>query len=72
MYTVLSFTALFICVSLCAWAVAELKTKHCTYQNSEDELEVEQHLAENVCVNGFHELGIKDVIKTISTKGFEA
>ena len=72
MYTVLIFIALIICVSLCGWAIAELKSKHCAYSRSAEETEVEQHAAESVSKDGFHELGINDVIKTISTKGFEA
>ena len=72
MYTVLIFIALIICVSLCGWAIAELKSKDYAYRRSAEETEVEQHAAESVSKDGFHELGINDVIKTISTKGFEA
>ena len=72
MYQVLIFIALIVCVSLCGWAIAELKSKHCAYRHSAEETEVEQHAAESVTNDGFHELGINDVIKTISTKGFEA
>ena len=72
MYQVLIFIALIVCVSLCGWAIAELKSKHCTYRHSAEETEVEQHVAESVTNDGFNELGINDVIKTISTKGFEA
>ena len=72
MYTVLIFIALIVCISLCGWAIAELKSNHMVYQHSAEETEVEQHAAEAVRQNGFHELGINDVIKTISTKGFEA
>ena len=64
--------ALIICVALCGWAIAEMKTKHCVYEHSQEESEVEQQANEQILKNGFNELGINDVIATISTKGFNA
>ena len=72
MTTVLISIILLICIALCGRAVAELKSKHDVYEHSEEETAVENHVAEQIQKNGFHELGIKDVIATISTKGFKA
>lgn len=72
MTTVLISIVLLICIALCGWAVAELKSKHDVYEHSEEETAVENRVAEQIQKNGFHELGIKDVIATISTKGFKA
>ena len=70
--TVIITIAVLICIALCGWAIAEMKDNHCVYEHSEEETAVEQQAAENIKKNGFHELGIKDVIATISTKGFKA
>lgn len=70
--TILITIAVLICIALCGWAIAEMKGDHCVYNHSEEETAVEQQAAENIKKNGFHELGIKDVIATISTKGFKA
>ena len=67
--TVIITIAVLICIALCGWAIAET---HCVYEHAEEETAVEQQAAENIKKNGFHELGIKDVIATISTKGFKA
>ncbi|MCR5131223.1 MAG: hypothetical protein K6C10_07180 [Prevotella sp.] len=72
MTTTIIVIVLLICVSLCGWAIAELKADHCVYKNSEEEDAVEEKAADAIKKNGFHELGIKDVIATISTKGFQA
>lgn len=72
MTTVLITIALLLCVALCGWAVAELKSKHDIYEHSTEEIAVEKHVAEQIKEKGYHELGIKDVIATISTKGFKA
>ena len=51
MYTVLIFIALIVCISLCGWAIAELKSNHMVYQHSAEETEAEQHAAEAVRKN---------------------
>ena len=61
-----------ISLSLIGWAIAEWKGHHCVYEKTEEEKTVEQNAADLVQKNGFNELGIKDVIATISTKGFTA
>ena len=70
-------TALFgivalIAIALIGWAIAEAKYKTITYIRNEEETAVEDRAAEALKQNGYDELGIKDVIKTISTKGFDA
>ncbi|MBO6058700.1 MAG: hypothetical protein J6P67_00960 [Bacteroidaceae bacterium] len=70
-------TALFgivalIAIALIGWAIAEAKYKTITYTRNEEETAVEDRAAEALKQNGYDELGIKDVIKTISTKGFDA
>ena len=70
--TVLITIAVLICIALIGWGIAEIKGDHCVYKHSEEEAAVEQQVAENIEKNGFNELGIKDVIATISTKGFKA
>lgn len=72
MTTTIFVIALLMCVALCGWAIAEFKSNHCVYENSSEENAVEEKVAQAVKENGFNELGIKDVIKTISTKGFDA
>ncbi|MBO4821756.1 MAG: hypothetical protein J5548_09865 [Prevotella sp.] len=64
--------AIFFAVALVGWALAELKGKTCNYEKNDDEEAVDQQLAEQLHKNGFVELSIKDVIKSISTKGFKA
>ena len=63
--------AIFFAAALLGWAVAELKGKSCNYEKNDDEEAVDQQLAEQLHKNGFVELSIKDVIKSISTKGFK-
>ncbi len=62
----------FICVALVGWALAELKSRHSVYQNSAEEDEVDRQLADQLARDGYEEKNIKDIIKTISTKGFSA
>ena len=63
--------AIFFATALVGWAIAELKGKACEYEQNEEEQAVNQQLAEQLHKNGFTELSIKDVIKSISTKGFK-
>lgn len=62
--------ALFFAVALLGWGIAELKGKTCDYVKNDDEEAVDNQLAEQLHEKGFVELSIKDVIKSISTKGF--
>ena len=67
--TIIALVA-FAAVSLIGWGVAELKSRACGYVQNEEEKAVDDRLAQQLHENGFHELSIKDVIKSISTKGF--
>lgn len=61
-----------IAIALVGWAIAEAKYKCIRYERNEEEAAVEKKAAEALKQNGYTELGINDVIKTISTKGFSA
>jgi len=63
--------AIFFAAALVGWAIAELKGRSCEYEQNEEEQAVNQQLADQLHKNGFTELSIKDVIKSISTKGFK-
>lgn len=68
--TIIALVA-FAIVALIGWGVAELKSKSCGYVQNEEEKAVDERLAQQLHENGFHELNIKDVMKSISTKGFK-
>lgn len=71
MTTIIAIAA-FIVVALVGWFLAEGKAKFVNYQNNEQEqavLDQNQHALEQ---NGYTELGIKDVIRTIATTGYSA
>lgn len=72
MTTTIIAIILLIAIALFGLCIAELKGKYCNYENSEAEETVLNNVSEQVKMNGFSELGIKDVIATISTKGFQA
>lgn len=60
-----------IVIALVGWGVAEFKAKNFKYSISEEEIEAAHHEAAHRSPDGT-EMGIKQVIKTISTKGFDA
>ena len=64
--------AVFFAAALVGWAIAEMKGKACEYVQNEEEAAVDARLAQKLHEDGFHELTIKDVMKSISTKGFDA
>lgn len=64
--------AIFVVIALISWAIAEAKPGIFGYNQSEDEQAVEQNAKDALVKNGYDEQNIKDVIKNISTKGFEA
>lgn len=70
MNVLIAFVALVV-IALVGWAIAEFKNKNFGYTISEEEIEVAHHEAEHRSPDG-KEMGIKQVIETISTKGFEA
>ena len=69
-YTIIGFVA-FFAVAIIGWAIAELKGKSCVYQMNEEEEAAEKSAAELLHKNGFNEMDIHDVVKNISTKGFQ-
>ena len=64
--------AVFFAAALIGWAIAEMKGKACTYVQNEEEKTVDDNLAQQLHEDGFHEKNIKDIIESISTKGFDA
>jgi hypothetical protein len=71
MWTTIIGLVAFAIVALIGWGIAELKGKACHYEKDELEKAVDAQLAQQLHENGFNEMGIKDVIKNISTKGFK-
>jgi len=62
----------FVIVALVGWFIAEAKGKYVTYNNNEQEDAVLQQNRCNLEQNGYTELNIKDVIRTIATTGYSA
>lgn len=60
-----------VVVAMLGWAVAEFKNKFFGYTISEEEIEAAHHEAAHRPQNG-KEMGIKEVIETISTKGYKS
>lgn len=59
-------------VSFIGWALAECKYKTFGYEKTEEEIAVEDHLKEQLKVNGYKELSIRDILKDGSFSGFAA
>ena len=70
MNVLIAFVALVV-IALVGWAIAEFKNKNFGYAISEEEIEAAHHEAAHRSPDG-KEMGIKQVIETISTKGSEA
>ena len=64
--------AVLILIALVGWFVAEAKGKYVIYANNEKEQAVLDQNRRNLEQNGFTELNIKDVIRTIATTGYSA
>ena len=71
MTTIIAIAA-FIAVALIGWFIAETKGKIVNYDNNEQEQAVLDQNRRNLEQNGFNELNIKDVIRTIATTGYSA
>jgi hypothetical protein len=71
MTTIIAIAA-FIVVALVGWFLAEGKAKFVNYQNNEQEQAVLDQNQRALEQNGYTELGIKDVIRTIATTGYSA
>lgn len=63
---------IFIIVALAGWGIAALKYKSLPYAKSDEEAKVEEAAEEKLKKDGFHEMTIRDVIRTISAKGYDA
>ncbi len=72
MTTTLIIILVLVLIALAGWAIAELKYKSLDYQASETEKQAEQQAVDAAREADFDEKGIKEVIETISTKGFKA
>ena len=71
MTAIIGFVAL-VAIALVGWAIAEMKDKGLSYVNNDEEQAVLDKNCQQLAQNGYEELGIKDVIRTISTKGYSA
>ena len=71
MTTIIAIAA-FIIVALVGWFIAEAKGKFVNYENNEQEQAVLDQNRRSLAQNGFSELNIKDVIRTIATTGYSA
>lgn len=60
-----------VVLALLGWAVAEFKNKYFNYTVSDEEIEAVHHEAAHRSQDG-KEMGIKEVIDTISTKGYKS
>jgi len=67
----LSFAA-FVVAAVIGWAIAEGKQKVFGYNKNDEEKAVEDKLAQQLKQNGYTELGIHDILKTSTFRGFSA
>ena len=70
MNAIIGISALVV-LALLGWAVAEFKNKFFDYTVSEEEVEAAHHEAAHRSQDGT-EMGIKEVVETISTKGYKS
>ena len=71
MTTIIAIVA-FIAVALVGWFIAAAKGKFVTYNNNEQEKAVLEQNSRQIEQNGYSELNIKDVMRTIATTGYSA
>ena len=71
MTTIIAIAA-FVAVALAGWCIAEAKGKFVTYSNNEQEDAVLSQNRRQLEQNGYQELGIGDVMRTIATTGYSA
>ena len=70
--TIIIAIVTFIVIALVGWCIAEAKGKFVTYNNNELEQSVLDQQYRQLEQNGYTELNIKDVIRTIATTGYSA
>lgn len=63
---------LLIAIALVGWVIAELKYRAIHFTHSEEEREEEELLYKEHAEHDFKEMNIRDIIRTNSTKGFNA
>lgn len=63
---------LFVAAALAGWGIAALKYKALPYKKSDGEIKAEEAAEEKLKKDGFNEMTISDVIRTISAKGYQA
>lgn len=61
-----------VCIALVVWGIAELKYKHLGYKPTEIEQKAEEQAVAAHHDADCDEKGIREVIETISTKGYDA
>ena len=71
MTTIIAIAA-FIAVAIVGWFIAETKGKFVTYKNNDQEDAVLKQSRCQLKQNGYEELNIKDVMRTIATTGYSA
>ena len=71
MSTIIAVVA-FVAIALVGWAVAEAKDKLFIYTNNEQEEIVLEQNRKQLEKNGYTELNINDVMRTITTAGYSA
>lgn len=71
MTTIIAVVA-FVAVALVGWGIAEIKAKFITYNNNEQEEAVLEQNRQKLEQNGYAELNIDDVMRTITTAGYSA
>lgn len=71
MTTIIAIAA-FIIAAIVGWAIAECKANYVTYTNNEQEDTVLRRQREELERNGYKELNIRDVVRTIATTGYSA
>ncbi len=60
----------FVAAAIAGWAIAEAKGNACVYESSEEEQQALEDFNELHLKDEGREMGIAEVIKTISTTGF--
>jgi membrane protein required for beta-lactamase induction len=63
---------LLIVVALIGWGIATLKYKALPFTKSKEEIKAEEVADEKLKQDGYNEMTIKDVVRTISAKGYKA
>ncbi len=72
MYTgLIGFILLFV-IALIGWGISEAKYKTINFTRSEADLDEQAELDEAAKRNGYQEMNIRDVKKTLCIKGYKA